>query len=178
MASDVPYSSEVECHYELYRMLNEHLSDRGLMPRHQSAYRKHHSTETAMIRVMSDALTTADRRRVTLIGLLDRPPSTASTMPCYCNDYTTVVRTFGLSGTVLRWLTSFVTGRSQQVAYGGQLSPTQSVLFGVPQGSVLGPLLFVLYTADLSRVVTNHGFTLHQYADDCQVYTITVYVSR
>jgi len=82
-------------------------------------------------------------------------------------------RTFGLSGTVLRWLTSFVSGRSLQVAYGGQLSPTQSVLFEVPQGSVLGPLLFVLYTADLGRMAANHRFILHQYADDCQVYTST-----
>jgi len=80
---------------------------------------------------------------------------------------------FGLSGTVLRWLTSFVVDRSQQVAYSGQLSPTQPVLFGVPQRSVLGPLLFVLYTVDLSRVVANHGFILHQYADDCQIYTST-----
>jgi len=53
------------------RQLNEHLSDQGLMPRHQSAYRKHHSTETTTLRVMSDALTAADQRRVTLIGLLD-----------------------------------------------------------------------------------------------------------
>ena len=70
------------------RQLNEHLSDQGLMPRHQSAYRKHHSTETTMLRVMSDALTAADQRRVTLIGRwICRPPSTASTMPCCCNDY-------------------------------------------------------------------------------------------
>jgi len=74
---------------------------------------------------------------------------------------------------VLRWLTSCITGRSQQVAYCGQLSPTQSVQFGVPQGSDLGPLLFVLYMADLSRVVANYGLILRQYADDCQIYTST-----
>jgi len=114
------------------------------MPRHQSAYRKHHSTEMAMLRVMSDTLTAADQRRVTLIGLLDLSAAFD------CVDHALLLQrlqhTFGLSGTVLRWLTSFVTGRSQQVAYGGHLSTTQSVLFGVPQGSVLGPLLFVLYT--------------------------------
>ena len=43
-------------------------------------------------------------------------------------------------------------------------------MYGVPQGSVLGPLLFVMYAADLSRIVTLHGLSLHQYADDCQVY--------
>jgi len=151
------------------RQPNEHLSDQGLMPRHQSAYMKHHSTETAMLRVMSDALTAADQRRMTLIGLLDL--SAAFDCVGHALLLQRLQSTFGLSGTVLRWLTSFVTGRSQQVAHGGQLSPTQSVLFGVPQGSVLSPLLFVLYTADLSRVVANHGFTPQQYADDCQVYT-------
>jgi len=153
------------------RQLNEYFSDQGLMPRHQSAYRKHYSTEMAMLRVMSDALTAADQRCVTLIGLLDL----SAAFDCVDNALLLqrLQHTFGLSGTVLCWLTSFVTGRSQQVAYGGQLSPTQSVLFGVPQGSVLGLLRFVLYTADLSRVAANHGFTLPQYTDYCQVYTST-----
>jgi len=77
---------------------------------------------------------------------------------------------FGFSGAVLKWLTSFVTGRTHQVAFNGQLSPVQPVLYGVPQGSCLGPLLFVIYTAELSQVVARHQLTLHQYADDCQVY--------
>ena len=81
-------------------------------------------------------------------------------------------RNFGLNDAVLRWFTSFVTGRTQQILFDGHLSPVMPVLYGVPQGSVLGPLglLFVMYTADLSRVVMQHGLLLHQYADDCQVY--------
>ena len=108
---------------------------------------------------------------MTLIGLLDLSAALD------CVEHSVLLQRlqpmFGLSGTVLRWLTSFVVGRSQQVPYSGQLSPTQPVLFGVPQRSVLDPLLFVLYTADLSRVVANRGFVLHQYADDCQIYTST-----
>jgi len=111
---------------------------------------------------MSDALTAADQRCVTLISLLDLSEAFD------CVDHSLLLqrlqRMFGLAGMVLRWLASFVVGRSQQVAYSGQLSPTQPVLFEVLQGSILGPLLFVLYKANLSRVVANHGFVLHQYS--------------
>jgi len=135
------------------RQLNEHLTDQGLLPRHQSAYRKYHSTETAMLRVMSDAFTATDQRHVTMTGLLDL----SSVFDCV--DHSLLPQrlecTFGLSGTVLCWLMSYIANRSQHVAYCGQLSPTQSLRFRAPpQGSVLVPLLFVLYTADLSRVVS------------------------
>ena len=68
-------------------------------------------------------------------------------------------------------MTSFLTDRTQQVAYGRALSKLERMLCGVPQGSVLGPLFFNMYTSDISKVVESHGLCrLHQYADDCQVY--------
>jgi len=154
------------------RQLNGHLSAEDLLPRNQSAYRKQHSTETALIRVLSDALAAADRQRVTLLGLLDLSAAFD------CVDHTLLLQRLehqhGLTGVVLQWLTSFVTDRTQQVAYDGQLSSVQPLRFGVPQGSVLGPLLFVMYTAELHQVVSSHGLTLHQYADDCQIYLTTL----
>ena len=63
--------------------------------------------------------------------------------------------------------------RTQQVAFNDQLSATQPVLFGVPQGSVLGPLLYLLYTAELAKVVARRGLQMHQYVDDIQIYTYT-----
>jgi len=63
-----------------------------------------------------------------------------------------------------------VTGRLQQVVYNGQLSPIELLRYGVSQGSVLGPVLFSFYTADVSQIATNHRLSQHQYADDCQVY--------
>ena len=61
----------------------------------------------------------------------------------------------------------------QQIAYNSKLSSIQAVLFGVPQGSVLGPLLYVFYTAELFHIVTRHRLQRHMYADDCQVYLST-----
>jgi len=56
------------------------------------------------------------------------------------------------------------------VTHRGVESATTTTQFGVPQGSVLGPILFVLYTADVVRLVQLHGFSVHQYADDTQIY--------
>lgn len=148
--------------------LHEYLTVYKLLPRNQSAYRKFHSTETALLRVWSDILMAADCRHVTLLSLIDLSAAFD------CVDHGILLRrleiTFGLKDTVLRWVSSYLSDRTQQIAYSGQLSAVQSVLYGVPQGSVLGPLLYVLYTAELHQLVQRHGVNMHQYADDCQLY--------
>ena len=151
--------------------ITEYLSANDLLPCLQSAYRKSHSTETAMLRVWSDVLMAADVQEVTLLAMLDLSAAFD------CVDHTILLQRLqveaGLTDVVLQWISSFLSERTQQVAYNGELSTVQLVLFGVPQGSVLGPLLYVLHTAELFSVIMRHQLRLHMYADDSQVYVTT-----
>ena len=78
---------------------------------------------------------------------------------------------FGIDGVVLQRVRSYLTGRSVLVKVKGVLSTPQLLLCGVPQGSVLGPLLFNMYTTPLSSIITAFGLKHHLYADDTQIYT-------
>jgi len=78
---------------------------------------------------------------------------------------------FRISSSAFAWLRSFVTGRTQYVAVGTEHSSPANCTSGVPQGSVLRPLLFAMYISPMSKVVAAHGLCYHQYADDTQLYT-------
>jgi len=80
---------------------------------------------------------------------------------------TRLSRSFGVCGNVLSWMRRYLSGRTYTVRFGG--TESSSMLCGVPQGSVLGPLLFVLYTADLVVIADRHGVNSHFYADDSQL---------
>ena len=72
----------------------------------------------------------------------------------------------GLKGVVLKWFQSFLTGRTQKVLINGELSKILVTLYGVPQGSVLGPVLFNIYVSSLPSVIQTLGFKSSMYADD------------
>ena len=88
------------------------------------------------------------------------------------NETPTVLRKYmyGLTGTVLRWFESYIRERSRKVILGKAESNPQLIKTGVAQGSVLGPLLFILYFAPLEDVIRSHGLDCMMYADDSQLY--------
>ena len=148
--------------------LHSYLSKNNLIPAVQSAYRKQHSTETAVLKVLSDIYSAADVGQITLLGLLDLSAAFDTV------DHRILLKrlehSYGLGGVVLDWFRSYLTGRSQCICYNGATSETTIILYGVPQGSVLGPVLFLLYSADVLRIAAKHGFCAHSYADDLQIY--------
>jgi len=144
------------------------LEENSLLPKHQSGFRARHSTETAVLKVMSDIMAAADQSKVTLLGLLDM--SVAFDTVDHQILLHRLESAFGLTGTVLSWLRSFLHGRTQQVIFNDIASTVAAVRSGVPQGSVLGPLLFLLYTADIPVIASDHNLGIHCYADDGQLY--------
>ena len=77
---------------------------------------------------------------------------------------------YGIGGTVLSWLESYLSGRSFRVHVRDSKSSSCNLRIGVPQGSILGPLLFILYTKDLQEIAQKYGLSIHLYADDTQIY--------
>ena len=79
------------------------------------------------------------------------------------------LQNYGISGKILGWITSFLTGRTQQVKINGATSGNAPVTSGIPQGSVLGPILFVIYINDLPEVVDKNSY-VYLFADDTKVF--------
>jgi hypothetical protein len=150
------------------RQLVAFLERLGLLPSLQSAYRKHHSTETAVLKVISDVLRAADRGDVSLLCMLDMSAAFDTV------DHDILVdrlrKSFGVQGRALAWIKSFLQCRTQSVRIAGQESRRSSLACGVPQGSVLGPILFLIYCADVIAIARRHGLGVHSYADDTQLY--------
>ena len=116
-------------------------------------------TRTALLKVTLDALIAADQGKLTLLGMLDL----SATFDCVDHGILLdrLETSFEFSGVVLDWMRSYLVGRGQYVRHNGSTSSATVMQCGVPQGSVLIPLYFVLYTADAFRIVGDLGLFVH-----------------
>ena len=148
------------------RQLPEYFTANSLLPKFQSGFRRHHSTESALLRVLSDIFSATDKGEVSLLALLDVSAAFDTVDHSILLDRLSI--SYGLSGSAFDWMQSFVVGRTQTVHFGGSISRRAQVRSGIAQGSVLGPILYILYTADVQKLVESFGFRVHLYADDTQ----------
>ena len=148
--------------------LNHHLSTNNLFETYQSAYRRLHSTETALLKVQNDILIALDNKQAVVLLLLDL--SAAFDTVCHTTLLKLLKSRYGITGKVLTWMESYLTNRCQAVMINNHISSSRDLSFGVPQGSVLGPILFSLYIAPMTDIIRQHGLEYHLYADDTQMY--------
>lgn len=150
------------------RRLDHHCVRNHIHCTFQSAYRTRHSTETALLRVQNDILQSVDSKGGAILVLLDLSAAFDTI------DHQLLINlfqtNFGIEETPLAWLKSYLEDRTQCVKIREATSSKTPLRFGVPQGSVLGPRLFSLYTRPLSDVIKRHQIQHHSYADDTQLY--------
>ena len=148
--------------------LNKYMYQNHLHDPLQSAYKTQHSTETALTKVHNDLLGSIDRHGVAILILLDLSAAFDTIDQQVLLDR--MKFSLGIDGTVLAWFASYLTDRTQYVKILESTSVIIQLLYGVPQGSVLGPLLFLIYILPLHHLIMSYGLEMHGYADDTQLY--------
>jgi hypothetical protein len=155
------------------KQIKNYLATNNLDNPNQSAYKTGHSTETTLLKIKNDIHLNLAENKPTALVLLDL---SAAFDTIDHNTLSALLRAeFGFQGTVLKWFNSYLADRTLSVKIDDDQSDRLSLEFGVPQGSVLGPVLFTLYTTPLSDIISKYDdISHHLYADDTQVYfTIT-----
>lgn len=147
--------------------LNEHMAENSLHIPQQSGYKRNHSCETVLLKIVNEVLTSLDSGRCSVLLLLDL--SAAFDTVDHDKLLSILNHEIGLEGNVLKWFSSFLSNRIQYTNISGCHSERRSMPYGVPQGSVLGPVLFNIYVRNFISMLEQAGFIVHGYADDHQV---------
>ena len=148
--------------------LHSHMSSNALGEVYQSAYKQYHSVETALLKVQNDLLLSLDQNQSVILVLLDL--SAAFDTIDHNILLNRLRESIGITGEALKWFESYLSERTQSVNIDGTHSRQSKLSRGVPQGSVLGPILFTIYTMALGHLIREHGLDYHMYADDTQIY--------
>ena len=165
--SNISYLSKL-IEKAVLRQIDNHLSKNNLMCSSQSGYRQSHSCETLNIKLFDDMLKSIDECSTVALLLLDMSAAFDTV------DHTLLLKQleedYGFSGTVWHWFESYLTSRTCSVNINDAFSNMVCLLFGVPQGSIVGPILFILYTKHIQHIAQKYGLCSQLYADDTQLY--------
>ena len=149
--------------------LESYLHQNNLFPTRQSAYRRYHSAETMMLKITNDLALSLDRNMDVAFVLLDL--SSAFDTVDHNILLQILEEKFGFTGIVQKWVKSYLAERIQTVAISKVEFLASPMSCGVPQGSVLGPLLFLLYISPIQEFAQYYNMEIMNYADDTQLYT-------
>ena len=167
--SNLPFLSKL-IERVVSKQLQAHMEENGLNIDNQSGYKKGHSTETLLIKITNDLLIASDKDTASVLLLLDLSAAFDTVDVDKLLDI--LFMEIGIRGLALKWFKSFLKCRKQRVKIGNSLSDEIVIEFGVPQGSVLGPILFNIYIRSFYRFVgINSDFKIQGFADDHQMYT-------
>ena len=151
------------------KQINQYMYVNSLSEINQSAYTPNRSTETALIKVKNEMLNAVDNQKVVLLVLLDL--SAAFDTIDHDVLLSRLKKNLGISGNVLKWVHSYLSNRITQVHIDGFFSDALPLIYGLPQGSVVGPLMYVIYTLPIGEIIRKYGLTYHLYADDTHILT-------
>ena len=133
-----------------------------------SAYKQNHSTETLLTKIHSDIIQNMDNQKITILVLLDLSAAFDSVNH---NIFLNILQNrFNIKCTALKWLNSYIKNRSHMVQINNSSSKKFDLKTGVPQGTCMGPVAFLIYISALSDIAAKHNLNIQSYADDTQVY--------
>ena len=161
--SNIPYISKL-IEKIVVKRISSYMDSNGLNEKYQSAYRKNHGTETALIKIHDDILRALDTRHGVILVMLDLSAAFDTI------DHDVLLdrfrRRLGVEGEALKWLHDYHKGRTQSVIINNATSDRLALLFGAPQGSIMGLEDYKVYTLPVGDITRSHGLTFHGYADD------------
>lgn len=149
----------------LFNQIYEYVNKNKILPSCQTGFRKHYNTSMCLAQVIDDIIAAYDKKSVTVLVLLD-----------FSKAFDTInhklicakLKFYGFCETSVSLMKSYLLNRKQKIKCNNNFSPYCNINSGVPQGSILGPLLFILYTADI--LMSINYCKVQAYADDSQLY--------
>ena len=150
----------------VHNHLYSYVSQNSVLNVHQSGFRPGHSTETSLVDMVDDWLDNINSGKMTGVAFIDLRKAFDTVNHSMLIKK---IRDIGASDVTVNWFESYLSERTQKVCFKGTISESLPLSTGVPQGSILGPLLFLIFINDMANVVTHGKITM--YADDTTLYT-------